>query len=314
MGILEGMNGFVTAVGATLTGVTVTAPDTLVVRKAINPRLLNFWVDAQTTAGTLRIFSPLMHDAAQGLRFDDVLSEVDPLLAYGFYQPLQSQDTLTVQLSGSAGAGDLDSVGLLFYYESLPGSEGRFIDESTARERAVQPFDIENTLALGTAGNWSGEEAINAEFDLTKAETDYCLVGYQTDTECTSLGWRGPDTGNIRASGPGNETDKHYTANWFQMLSREYGLPLIPVINSANKAATLIAGAQDENGADPTVDHVYMQLTPEAAKVGSATTGPTSRAAGGNQATPARIGPIPIGGRVAPVGILGGVLAPRQVA
>lgn len=313
MGIVEGISGFVTAVGATLTGVTVTAPDTLTVRKAVNPRLLNVWVDAQTTAGTLRIFSPLMHDAAQGLRFDDVLSEVDPLMPYGFYQPLQSQDVLTVQLSGSAGGGDIDQVGLLLYYDSLPGSEGRFIDEAATRERAVQPFDIENTLALGTGGNWSGEEAINAEFDLTKAETDYALVGYQTDAECTSIGWRGPDTGNLRVSGPGNETDKHYTAGWFVIATREYGIPMIPVFNSANKAATLIAGAQDENGVDATVDHIYMQLTPEAAKQASAASGPTSRSPGGTSAPVSRPGPIPVGGRVPPVGILGGVFAPRQV-
>ncbi len=311
MPISEVVSGFVTAVGATLTGVTVTAPDTLTVRKAVNPRLLNAWVDAQVTAGTLRIFSPLMHDAAQGLRFDDVLSEVDPFIPYGFYQPLQSQDLLTVQLSGSAGVGDIDSVGLLFYYDGLPGSEGRYIDEAATRERAVQPFDVENTLALGTAGNWSGEEAINAEFDLTKAETDYALVGYHTDAECASLGWRGPDTGNIRTGGPGNDTDKHFTARWFVELTREYGLPMIPVFNSANKAATLIAGAQDENGIDVTVDSIFMQLTPEAEKRGSSVTGPTSRSPG---ATAQPIAPrLPVGGRSPPVGILGGVLAPRQV-
>ncbi len=309
MGVWEVLDGFVTAPGATLTGLTMSTGETLTVRKAVNPKLLNWWVDAQA-AGTIRIFSPLMHDAAQGLRFETVVSEVDPLMPYGLYQPLQSQDVLTVQLSGSAVAADIEQAGLLFHYDSLPGSEGRFIDEATLRERAVQPFTVENTLALGTAGGWSGEEAINAEFDLSKAETDYALVGYEVDGECASLGWRGPDTGNLRVGAPGNDTDKHFSSRYFLQMSREYGLAMIPVFNSANKAATLISGATDENGTDVTVNSIFMQLTPEAEKAAAATTGPTSRAVGGTIPTTAR---VPIGGRVAPSGLLGGLIAPRQV-
>ena len=74
-------------------------------------------------------------------------------------------------------------------------------------------------------------------------------------------------------------------------LSRAYGLPLIPVINSANKAATNLDGAQDENGGDPTVSHIYMQLTPEAEKSAAVTAQPTSRA-------PGPLPRLPIGTRV----------------
>jgi len=38
---------------------------------------------------------------------------------------------------------------------------------------------------------------------------------------------------------------------------------MIPVFNSANKAGILIDGAQDENGADVTVQSIFAELAPE---------------------------------------------------
>jgi hypothetical protein len=149
-----------------------------------------------------------------------------------------------------------------FYYEDLPGISARFITPAELMKRGVNHVSVENTIALGTAGGWSGAEAINAETDLLKANRDYALVGMTVDTECAAVAVRGPDTGNLRIGVPGNPTLKHLTANWFMRLSDLFGLPLIPVINSNNKGGTQVDGVQDENGADPLVNTHWVELAP----------------------------------------------------
>jgi hypothetical protein len=75
------------------------------------------------------------------------------------------------------------------------------------------------------------------------------VLGMTTDTECAAVCLRGPDTGNLRVSRcPGEPDLTEDTMYWFRKMSMEYGLPLIPVINSANKGATLIDCVNDENG------------------------------------------------------------------
>jgi hypothetical protein len=126
--------------------------------------------------------------------------------------------------------------------------------------RIVNVFTVENTLSLGTSGGYSGEEAINAEFDLGKANVDYALLGYTVSAECAMVGWRGADTGNFRVGGPGNEVYKNLTADWFVRLSHAYDLPTIPVFNWSNKSGVLVDGVQDENGTDTTVTSIFAEL------------------------------------------------------
>jgi len=261
---LEVINGRVTAPGPTLTAWTIAAGDSLTVRNAPLDSLillLKAWADNQA-AGTLRIRSPRLHDNVEGIRLGIVLSEVRDLLPRRFQQMLVSQDVLTVQQSGSAVAGDIESGTLMVFYADLPGVSARLIDAASLLANMVNIMTIENTLALGVAGGYSGEESIDAEFDQLKANTDYALIGYQVSAECACVGWRGSDTGNLRVGGPGDEVFKDVTGSWFYDLSREYGMPLIPVFNSANKGAVLIDGVQDENGVDVTVTSIFAQLKP----------------------------------------------------
>lgn len=260
MAALNLISGFVTAPSTTFTTVTNASGDTTTVKNAPKPAfLISAWGDWQT-AGYLRFTSPRLHDAVQGIRLLGVASEVYPLFNAPQSQVLVPQDNLTVQMTGSATAGDIESYGALIYYPSLPGSDGRGITYQQLMARLVNILTVENTLSLGTAGGYSGEEAINAEFDLLKANTDYAILGYNVSAECTSIGWRGPDTGNVRVGGPGNDTNKDLTHNWFVRLARATGNPLIPIFNSANKASTLIDGVQDENGTDVTVTTILAQL------------------------------------------------------
>lgn len=260
MGALQVVSGFVTAPSNTFTNWTLGTGDSLTVKNAPKAAyLLSVWGDWQT-AGNLRITSPRLHDAVQGIRLFGPSSIVQPLIYPPQVQYLVPQDVLTVQQTGSATAGDIESGALLIYYPDLPGSNGNFITYAEYMSRRVNILTVENTLALGTGGGYSGEEAINAEFDLLKANRDYAILGGNVSVECATIGWRGPDTGNVRVGMPGCDDVKIETRNWFVNLARVTGWPLIPVINAANKANTLIDGVQDENGADTTLTTILAEL------------------------------------------------------
>ena len=261
---LQVLTGFATAPGATLTQLTMGAGDSLQIANCDFTkmvRLLEMWGDWQTS-GFFGIRSPKLHDAVRGIRVKGVAATVTPLLPLGTYQKLFPQDVLTAEISGSATAGDIETGALLIYYEDLPGVAARLITYDELMKRGVNTKSVQNTITTTAAGGYSGSAAINAVEDLMKANTDYALAGYEVDVEIAVVGWKGPDTGNVRVGGPGNPSLKHLTGTWFVRLARETGLPLIPVINSANKGATFVDGAQDENSGAPILNSHFIELAP----------------------------------------------------
>lgn len=262
--LLQTVAGQVTQPNTTQTALTMNSGDSLQVKgnKDNSPvRIVAAWADNQV-AGYLRIRSTRMHDAAQGIRLHVTASDVENLLPWGSMQRLFQGDILIVDLSGSNTAGDLEQAALLIYYEDLTGSDARLITYDELMKRGVNVVGIENTISTGTAGGYSGSEALNAEYDLLKANVDYALVGYLVSAEACVIGWTGPDFANARVGGPGNETEREATANWFAGLSRRWNLPLIPVLNGSNKQNTTIDAMQDENGADPIVTSLFVELAP----------------------------------------------------
>lgn len=260
--LLEVVSGFVTAPTGTQTSLGMSAGDSKQIRNAkpgSKILLLAAWADNQT-AGVLRIMSTRMHDALQGIRLKITASEVDNLLPTCGIQRMYPGDNLTIDLSGSSTGGDIESAALLMYYEDVEGAAAKLISHDELMKRGINQVSIENTLALGTAGGYSGSEAINAEYDQLKADTEYALAGYAVDTECLLIGWRGIDTGNARVAGPGNEVDRQVTVSWFTDLARRFGMPLIPVFSGSNKGGINIDGVQDENGADPLVNSIFVEL------------------------------------------------------
>jgi hypothetical protein len=261
---LQVLSGFVTAPSTTQTALTMGAGDSLQIKgnKDNSPvKLLAAWGDNQT-AGYLRVRSTRMHDAAQGIRLYVTASDVENLLPFGVQQRLFQGDTLLVDLSGSATAGDIESASILVYYEDLTGSDARLITFDECQKRAINFVGVENTIALGTAGGYSGSESIAAEYDLLKANVEYALVGYHCSAECLTVGWTSPDWANGRVGGPGNETEKDMTGSWFTDLAHYHNLPLIPVLNGSNKNSTTIDGVQDENGTDVLVVSLFAELAP----------------------------------------------------
>ncbi len=260
---LEILSGSASAPGATLTGLTMAAGDSLTVRNFVNgkARLITAWPTGQTTAGLFQIRSPRMHDNVRNLNFPNPVTPVHPPLYSPALQELVAQDQLIAEISGSAGAGDLMLASLLVHYEDLPGIEGNFITPEELKSKMVDMITVQNAITATTGPNYTGAAAINATNDLMKANTPYALIGYFVTAGCGAVTFRGTDTGNLRVGGPGRLALPEITRDWFIKLSNLSGIPCIPVFNSANKANTFVEVQQDENAAAVTVISFLAQLS-----------------------------------------------------
>jgi hypothetical protein len=262
---LDTVTGAATAIGATLAALTANSGDSFQVKNApltTQPLLLNAWADVQA-AGVARIRSPKLHDNVDAIRSRTRVNCLDPLLPFGMPEMLWPQDTLIVELAGSAVGGQIESIQMLIYYPDLPGQQARLIDMPTLRQRAVHYFGQRLAITVGSTAAYTGSRAINADADLMIANTDYAVLGITTDLRVAGISLRGPDTGNLRVTVPGGADVLNafrMGAWWFKQLAIEHGLPLIPVINSANKGATQIDVMGDNNGGTANVTIWLMQL------------------------------------------------------
>lgn len=238
---LEVITGQVTNPSSTVTAVTANTGQSFTVR-SINPgvdaRLLNAW-SFTATAGVTRVRSPRMHDQSQNARFQTTASIPRPLMAFGEYQELYSQDPITVEMSGDAAAVDLTS--LLVYYSDIPGIAARLHSWAEIFPLIDKLTTVEVDLtSAATSGNESATVPLNGTFDTLIRNIDYAVLGYSCGTVGGTLNILGIDTGNLRVGAPlYNQTE--LTSTWFVLLSQQYQLPLIPVINSANVAAILLS-------------------------------------------------------------------------
>jgi hypothetical protein len=186
----------------------------------------------------------------------------------GLRQRLFSQDVMVVELAGSAVGGQIEDVCQLLYYEDLLGQSQRLIDVPKLLANAVlvdgqlNVLTVRAALTTGTTAGYGGSKALNADSDLLKANTDYAVLGMDSDLRQASLTIKGPDTGNLRIPVPGEISKQHIFPEWFRRLSMAYGLPLIPVIASPNKGATFIESVGDQAGGTANVRVSLVQLKP----------------------------------------------------
>lgn len=261
---LEMISGKATAPGSTLTALTMASGDSLTVRSAqmgTDIRLINAWA-FNVGAGILRIRSPRLHDNVQGIRMRVAASDPTNLMPLGAYQTLIPQDTLIAELSGSGTAGKIEQAQLLLWYRDLPGVAARLANWSDIASAAVNELTNEVAITAGASGGYSGAAALNATFDLLKANTDYAVIGATADAACAAMTLKGPDTGNLHVGVPGPTTGRWTTIDWFKKLSERLGIPCIPIINSANKAGTTIEVVQNDGGAAVNVTWYLLELKP----------------------------------------------------
>lgn len=236
---MEVITGRILNPGAGIAAITANTGNSFVVRDfpgSSRTILKGMW-GFSATAGVLRVHSARMHDDTQGLRYRIPASVVRNLLADEAEQPLYPNDVLRVEQSG--GGAETDSAGLLVMYDDLPGISARLSMWEEVKQRIVNLLTVEVPVAgPATAGDWSAGTAINALSDLLKADTDYAILGYTTDTLVNAVGWASSDTGNLKVGGPG-PLEPVETRDWFVSLARNTGRPAIPVFNSNNRGSSL---------------------------------------------------------------------------
>jgi len=259
---MEVISGFTTAPSTTLTQITNSSNDSNTVRNfAVGKRglLLNAWAFTRTS-GIVRVHSPKLHDNVQGIRLRHTATTPVPLMEQFYPQLLFPQDSLIIEMTGSATAATIETVSLLIYYEALPGISARFIDEAALKTRMKNIVGQEIAVTGGTGGGYTAGVAINATFDNFKANTDYAILGTKSDANVPTIAIYGADFGNLNLGVPGYNAQHDETRNWFIWLTRLYGLPLIPVFNSANKAAIFVKQLTNETSTAPNVTLELAEL------------------------------------------------------
>ena len=245
---IEILSAYATAPGTSGAAGAAVTGDSLTIKNGKGEiDILAVWSDFQNAAGGfLQIVRPSGHDTTRDLRFRAGQASVDVRNPLGIGIAVAAQETLGITIADSATAGDVATVCMLLRYKDLPGIDQRMITEAELRRRIDKLTTIECTLTSSAGPGYSGEELITGESALLKANRDYAVLGVNVASEVAAITMRGPDTGNVKIGIPGT-LDNKLSSGWFPLLSRAYGEPLIPVINSGNAASTYLGCITDEN-------------------------------------------------------------------
>lgn len=278
---LEVVTGFSTAPGvAAFAAETAATGNSFQVRSAdvkSKVYLLDAWSFNQV-AGQLRIRSPRLHDAVNGIRYRIpaalTLPRFGSAVAGAFAQFLVPQDTLIVENQGSAVGGQIESSTLLIYYDNLPGVAARLITNPQLQQYGVNRTTIQASITAVITGQYGGGVLVNAATQNLKANTDYALLGGETDTRGTVIRATGVDFGSLGVGFPAEPSIADVTESFFQNLSINLSLPLIPVFNSANFGGITVDLQTNQAGGTFIVDLNLVEL--QAGSVPPAGSGPSA--------------------------------------
>jgi hypothetical protein len=185
----------------------------------------------------IRMFSPRMHDNAQGLRLQVGSTKLRPLLPFGTTQALYPADVPTVRAHTTAAA--TAGVLALYGYDNLGGVSPRLASWNDVVGRISQVMGCEVDATSGAIGTWGNGVALNATFNNWNANKDYALLGYSVNVSCLGVAITGIDTGNLKVGGPG-DPDPVFTRTFFRDLSEKTGKPYIPIIAANNAGSTQV--------------------------------------------------------------------------
>ena len=210
------------------------------------------------TSGFFRVRSPLLHDNVRGYMFTTGETPSLHAMPAEIAQPLIAQDALIAEGSGGAAETDLGILGI--FYSNLLGAAARLHmrGDFASLVKSMKPITVAVTSSA-TIGAWT-DTVITTTEDLTHANTDYAVLGYISSV---ALGWvaiKGIDTGNLRVGGPGS-VNVEDTSNHFLWQSFLHQLPLIPVINSANKGGTFVSVVDSAASTAATITLITAELS-----------------------------------------------------
>lgn len=251
--------GHVTNAGAALTGLTMASGDTLTVRSfpTTGKAYLEAVMSQVSTAGQARVKSPMFVDNVAGITLPTKESPSEFLLPQDVGQPLVANDTLIAQ--ATSGAADSSVVALRTYYTDLTGAAARLHNWSdiAGNIKGIKTVQVAVTSSA-TIGAWQ-DTVITTTENLLQANTDFAVLGYETDTPYVCVGIKGSEMNNFRVCGPGATTTLDISS-YFVDFSERMGTPHIPVFNSANNGSVFVSVAANTASVSGNVYLVLAQL------------------------------------------------------
>lgn len=221
-------------------------------------RILEAWGATSAAAADFSIRSPDLHDNVRGIRFAyspyPTGGRPQRFLPGVIFQPLYPTDTLIAEVNGTAT--NNTGLNILEYFDNLPGADQRLLSWAEVQNRMVDVVGIFVNPTAGAAGDYGAGRALNADDARLQANTDYAILGAESQVSAEVLAMTGFETGGRKIGMP-LLTREEGSGQFFVELSQKYQLPLIPVVNS-NNAGNFLLQAADAAGA--TVPHVTLLL------------------------------------------------------
>lgn len=186
----------------------------------------------------VRITSPVMHDNQTGITVATGESPTNLLLGRYCRQPMQPTDTLNILSGAAAGASGITALSI--YYNNLTWANARLhsFGDIAGIIKSIKGMEVDCTSSA-TIGTWA-DTAVNTVDKQLHANTDYAVLGYETDTAFAVVGVKGVETANMRVCGPGSATT-FPTTDYFATLSSILSTPHIPVFNSNNQGGFYVS-------------------------------------------------------------------------
>lgn len=226
--------------------------------------LLNAWLDVFGTVPTdgahLILQSQRLHDNRLGIDLLVRQNDPSPLWPLSVRQEVFPQDQLDITIKGTATVAQDDTFALMLLYDDMQGQRAVLADAAAVNAGIQHIYTVPwNPAATVAAKALTGESAINATNDNMIANRKYALLGYSVNVQVGTIFFRGPDTGFGVVPMPGL-TDLNTTRDWFLRLSMLQGKPLVPIIDSGNKAATYVSMLTDHVPTDTYVTLIMALL------------------------------------------------------
>lgn len=234
-----------TAPGAGGAAMAAVTGDSLRIRDAKSAQIVDMGALRQAS-GRTRLTSPLLHDNTVGLMYPSAIDS--RWLRMPLPQELAPQDTLSLNATGSAVAGDVELFWATVRYEEIGGIDGRFTNKENVRKKAVEFYMPELTIVTTGAG-WTGSVTLASANDAWKANKDYAIIGIvprEAQANIAGIGLVGPDWGNLRIMVPYDQVQAEACGRYFWDIMDD---DAIPVVNASQRSNVTLTGLGNENAA-----------------------------------------------------------------
>jgi hypothetical protein len=224
------------------------------------------WAENDTSAYTLSIKSPKMHDDVYGILLQgspldfaaDAGLNPQTLLPGDLVQQVYATDQLSVTVEGTTS--DKFASLFLIRYEDISGIAARLYMPSVIDGAAVNLVGVRvQAETSATAGQWGTSALFNSGLYKLKANTDYAILGFTTSQPIVAVALNGTDFGNLNIGGPGF-FDQRWGGTYFVELSKRYGTAHVPVFNSNNAENINVSVADTVASTEINVTFLCVQL------------------------------------------------------